>query len=75
MVMAGTRKRNTQGATKNKLSNEAYPPSGIFSAPGNTQRHNPVIAKKTAITKYPVRDEKNPCISFVNRKRILYDYR
>jgi hypothetical protein len=50
-VMAGIRKRNTQGAIKNKGSSDAYPPSRIFILLWNHQRMHPLPHKKTITTR------------------------
>ena len=71
MVIAGTRKRNTQGAMKKRGSSVAYPPSMIFISPGNTHRNRLVMARNSTITIYPVSELKNPRISFFSRLSIV----
>tara|TARA_R110002051_G_scaffold212509_1_gene277594 strand:- start:1315 stop:1635 length:321 start_codon:yes stop_codon:yes gene_type:complete len=65
MVMAGIRKRNTQGARRKNLSKSANPYSKILKGPLNTQRNRPVKIKKRPMTKYPIGDVKNACISLL----------
>jgi hypothetical protein len=50
MVMAGIKKRYTQGAIINKPSKEEYPLSSTLNSPGKTHRNRLTMSKNTIIT-------------------------
>jgi hypothetical protein len=70
MVMAGTKKRYSQGARKKRPSRFAYPPKRIFKLPGIDQRNKPLTTRKTAIINIPVRELKNVTNSFFHKATI-----
>jgi hypothetical protein len=65
MVIAGTKNRNTKGASRNNPSRLAYPKSIMFDSSGNTHRNKPFTSKKTMITIYPIKEFKNPLTSLI----------
>jgi hypothetical protein len=71
MAMAGTRKRNTQGAMMKSVSRVEYPLSSTFSSPGKTQTNSPLIIRKTTAEINPIRDEKKLFNSFIKIAYII----
>jgi hypothetical protein len=69
-VIAGIRKRKTNGARINSPSIFAYPKSRILNCIGTTHRNSPITTKKTMITIYPIREFKKPLTSFLNKAYI-----
>ena len=65
MVMAGIRKRNTQGVNRKKAVNSATPVSSKFHCPGNTQWNKPLTSRNTAKTTAPITDDRNARSSFL----------
>jgi hypothetical protein len=51
MLIAGMRKRKTQGDMVNKFPMEAYPPSSILKLPGKSHKKTLLIRRYTIITK------------------------
>jgi hypothetical protein len=65
MVIAGIKKRKTQGARKKNGFISAKPAFRILNSSLKIQRNNPLINKKTPITKYAIGLVKNELNSFL----------
>jgi hypothetical protein len=63
IVTAGIRNRRIQGDKLKNGLKSAKPLSKILNSPSKTQRNNPFIIRKMAITKYPIGDPKKDFIS------------
>ena len=70
IVIAGIRKTKTHGAVAKNGSKEAYKPSNIL--PGKTHKFSPKKRKNTPMLMYPIKELKNPFISFLNILIIIY---
>ena len=71
IVIAGIKNIYTQGVIMNNGSMFAYPASGTLnSVPGKTHTNKLMVARKTMITMYPIREFRKLLISFISNENI-----
>ncbi|MGK0421523.1 MAG: hypothetical protein ACJAT9_001194 [Polaribacter sp.] len=71
MVIAGIKKRKTQGAKRKNEFKSAKPAFKILKLSLKTHKNKPLINKKTPMTKYAIGLAKNELNSFLKMANIV----
>ena len=71
MVIAGIKKRKTQGVKQKNALTSAKPAFKMLKSLSKINKNKPLISKKTPITRYAMGDAKNELNSFFRMANIV----